>query len=567
MTNHHRRSKIRLVALGAALATVLAACSSGSSASNSSNNAAGGSSSSSSQSSSSGSAAPTGSLGADCTGTTINIGTNADANNINPILAVDLDGRFRTDLVFDPLVQVDPVKLTAVPALADSWTVSSDQKTYTFKLHPGVKFSDGTPLTAKDVAFTVMQILNPKYTGPFQKDWSRLVGSDDVVAGKATSLSGLKVIDDATISMTLKEPYAGFLTVIARQLKTLPSHLLANGEALDPASKFSLNPVGSGPYKFVSWNKGTAFKVQANDSYWGGAPCMKSITQTIIPDTNTLTAALQSGDIDASIIPPPSALKTLAGDNQLTIDQLPPLTAEGLYFNMRKEPWKSNAKLRQAIAYALDMSTFSKQFLATTDPKQASFYSSASWAYDSSLKLPTFDVAKAKQMLADAGYSNGGVTITIATNSGNAFRAQEQTYVQEALKAIGITVKLTSNDWATFIGGVGKGDFDVAALNGGDNAGVPDPTSLDTTYVTGGATNYSGYTNSKVDSLLAQAGQTNDEATRKGLYQQVQAQLAQDLPFLPTFWRPNVLVVKKSMKNVSPSVIGAYWNIQNWSNK
>src|SRR5262249_29508888 len=145
-------------------------------------------------------------------------------------------------------------------------------------------FQNGQPFTAADVAFTVDQVLQPSYTGPHQIDWARLTGAADVIHGKASTPSGLQVVDPYTIRMTLSEPYAGFLTVIVRQLKPLPSQYLKDAGVLTPSSPFSLHPFGTGPYRFVSWVKGSAFKAEANPDYWGGAPCMKQITQTVIPD-------------------------------------------------------------------------------------------------------------------------------------------------------------------------------------------------------------------------------------------------------------------------------------------
>jgi peptide/nickel transport system substrate-binding protein len=355
---------------------------------------------------------------------------------------------------------------------------------------------------------------------------------------------------------------------MARQLKPLPSQSLKDAGVLTQSSPFSLHPFGTGPYRFVSWVKGSAFKVEANPDYWGGVPCMKQITQTIIPDINTLDSALQSGQIDASIVPGPADLGQLRQDSSLKVYTMPPLTPEGLYFNLRAEPWKSNPKLRQAVAYAIDFRAFAKEFMAGTSNSPASFLSPASWAYDAQALPPQYDPKKAAQLLAEAGYPGGkGLTVDINTNAGNLFRQQEETFVQAELGKVGINVNLERHEWGQFITTVMGGKFDVAAVNGGDNAGIPDPTAVESTYETNGANNYSGYSNPQVDQLLAQAGSISDVGQRRKLYDQVQQILAQDLPFLPSFWRPNPLVVKASIHGVAPGVTGAYWNIQDWSNR
>jgi peptide/nickel transport system substrate-binding protein len=517
-------------------------------------------------SSKTGSGAPSGGStgtagGSTTSNSSIDFGTNGDANNINPILAVDSDGYWRTDLMFDPLVFVDPKSLQPTPNLAKSWKVSPDGKTYTFNLDPRAKFWDGTPLTAADVEFTVMAMLAKNYTGPFQTYWARLAGADDVISGKATTMSGLRVIDDHTISMTVTEPYAGFLTVIARNLKPLPSHLLKGQGPLTTSSSFSHNPVGSGPYKFKSWVPGTSFEVVKNDTYWGTKATMGQITQTIIPDMNTLSQGVQSGQFDATIVAPQSSLPTLAKDSQLKIYNVPAQSGEAWWLNQRQAPWKGNVKLRQAMACAVDFITFQKKFMYIKDPVPATFYEYASWAYDAKAgAVPTYDPDKAKTLLAQAGYAHGnGLTIEIITNAGNDYRMQEEIYIQAAMDQLGVKVSVKQAEWGTFIAGVTGGHYDTAVVS--TQTAIPDPTAFDAAVVTKGAVNYSGYSNPQVDSLLAQAGAILDQAKRKPLYSQIQTILAAELPYIPTAWYPNTLVIDKKYGNVDPSVIGPMWNV------
>ena len=494
----------------------------------------------------------------------INIGTNGDGRNINPILAVDLDGGWRTDLMFDPLVQVDPVSLEPVPWLATSWEISEDNRTYTFTLRDDATFSDGEPVTADDVEFTVMAMLSPGYQGPFQADWSRLDGADAVIDGSAESLPGLEVIDGQTISFTLSEPYAGFLTVMARDLKAMPEHLLADEGDLTEASEFSLNPVGSGQYLFESWEKGNRFVVVANPDHWSGEPCMKRITQTIIPDMNTLMAAVESGEIDASIVPPPSAMERLRSTETLQVYELPPRTPEGIHFNLDRAPF-DDPLVRKAIAHAIDYETFGTQFMGYSDPIPAAFFSPASWAFTDEFPAPAYDPEQAATLLEEAGFPNGeGLTIEMRTNAGNQFREQELTFVQDQLASVGIETEIVAEEWGQFITAVGDGDFDVAAVNAGNNAGIPDPTAIEEVYRTGGASNYTGYSNPEVDALFNEASSLINVDERTAIYEQIQEILAEDLPFLPGFWYPNSFVVRKDIEGVDPSVTGAYWNIADW---
>jgi peptide/nickel transport system substrate-binding protein len=150
------------------------------------------------------------------------------------------------------------------------------------------------------------------------------------------------------------------------------------------------------------------------------------------------------------------------------------------------------------------------------------------------------------------------------TNAGNQFREQELTFIQQQLADIGVDAEILAEEWGLFITAVGDGDFQIAAVNAGDNAGIPDPTAIEEVYRTGGAANYTGYSNPEVDDLLDQASSLVDIEERKPLYAEVQRILAEDLPFLPGFWYPNLFAVRSDIEGVDPSVIGAYWNIADW---
>jgi peptide/nickel transport system substrate-binding protein len=494
----------------------------------------------------------------------VNIVTNGDARNINPILAVDLDGGWRTDLMFDPLVLVDPVSLEPIPWLADSWTISDDNRTYTFTLRDDAVFHDGDPVTAADVEFTVMAMLSPGYQGPFQSDWARLEGAGEVISGSADTLSGLRVVDDHTVEFTLAEPYAGFLTVMARQLKPLPSHLLAEEGDLTESSEFSLNPVGSGQYRFESWEKGNQFVAVANPDHWTGEACLKRITQTIIPDMNTLVASLEAGEYDATIVPPPSSLERLREMDSLEVYELPPKTPEGIHFNLEQPPF-DDPLVRRAIASAIDYETFGREFMGYEEPQPRGFFSPASWAYSDEFAPPAYDPEAAASLLEEAGFPGGeGLTVQLRTNAGNQFREQELTFIQDQLAAVGVESEIVAEEWGLFITAVGDGDFEVAAVNAGDNAGIPDPTAIEEVYRTGGAANYTGYSNPEVDALLDEASSLVDVEERTALYAQVQEILAEDLPFVPGFWYPNLFAVRSDIEGVDPSVVGAYWNIADW---
>jgi peptide/nickel transport system substrate-binding protein len=351
---------------------------------------------------------------------------------------------------------------------------------------------------------------------------------------------------------------------MARQLKAMPKHLIEGEGDLTESSEISLNPVGSGQYRFESWEKGNEFVAVANPDHWGGEPCMKRITQTVIPDMNTLVASLEAGEYDATIVPPPSALERLGEMEELEIYELPPKTPEGIHFNLTTEPF-DDPLVRRAVASAIDYETFGREFMGYEEPLPRAFFSPASWAFNDEYAPPAYDPEAAAALLEEAGYPGGeGLTVQMRTNAGNQFREQELTFIQQQLADIGVDAEILAEEWGLFITAVGDGDFQIAAVNAGDNAGVPDPTAIEEVYRTGGAANYTGYSNPEVDDLLDQASALVDVEERKPLYAEVQRILADDLPFLPGFWYPNLFAVRSDIEGVDPSVIGAYWNIADW---
>ena len=493
-------------------------------------------------------------------GGTVTEGTNGDGSIVNPILLVDSDGYFRTDQMFDAMVVLDPETLKPQPRLAKSWDVSADGLTYTFHLQQAVTWHDGQPFSAEDVRFTVMSMLAPDYAGPFQSRWKTLVGGADVAAGKAQDLEGLKVLDPNTIQFKLLEPNATFLTLVMPDLKPIPMHIL-QGQKITPDHPFSLKPVGTGAYKFSEWVKGDHFTMTANSSYWGGAPCIDRIQQRVIPDMNALVLGIQAGDFDFTIVPPPSEVARLKSDGKLNVITAPPFALEAIQFNML-HPQLKDRRVREAISRAFDREKFAKENMAGVSNVAPAPVVSGSWASDPSIQTPSFDMAKAKQLLADAGYPNGGFSVSISANAGNTYREEGSTILQANLKQLGIDAKVDLGEWGKFIGGVRDKKFDIAFFS--YSAGFPDPDKLSASFQTNGSDNYYSYSNPQVDDLLTQARKINDFDKRKDLYVQVQKILMDDLPLMPIVNYPHLIAINKKFQGLVPSSRGMRWNIRDW---
>lgn len=488
--------------------------------------------------------------------------TNADGKVVNPILAIDQDGIWRTDILFDAMIRLHPETLEPIPHLAKKWDICDEGLVYTFYLNEKSRWHDGIPVTASDVAFTIQSILHPKYLGPFQSDFAILEGAASFLSGESTELEGLTIIDDHTLQMTLAEPFAPFLAVIMRNLKPIPKHLL-EGKEINPEMDYSNAPIGNGPYMFKRWDKGEEFVMIANADYWDGPPKIRKIIHRIIPDMASVAMAMEAGNADATIVAPPGEVPRLSQLPHLEAHILPSPRIEGVQFNL-DHPILSHSLVRQAIAHAVQVEPFVEQMLQGITTPATNHISEFSWAYFEEARVPEYNPQRARELLAEAGYEDG-FSITMKTNAGNVYREQFVTYMQSQLAQVGIDMKIEFLEWGTFIGMVIDGNFEMAFQ--ANFAGIPDPEVLSDCYHSTGGTNYFNYQNPEVDALLEQGRLVADLEERKKLYYQVQEFLIQDMPMLPAFWRPAVCVINERIQGFSPSAIPpvpSYWNIYEW---
>lgn len=553
------RTTLQVVAVGALLA-LLAACAP----------AAPGPAGAAGESSAAGEAVATGDI------TQIIIGTLGEAQTLNPILTNETEGTWRTMMLFDPLIQLHPVTFEPTPRLATSWDISDDGLTYTFYLREDSRRHDGQPVTAEDVAFAVMSILAPDYTGPDFSDWSVLVGAEEVKAGETTEAAGVQVIDDHTIAFTLKEPNAPFLvnTVGGEPLIPLPKHLL-EGEDM-ATTDFNVAPLGNGPYKFVSWEVGNEFIMEANPDWWGGEPAVKRVVHRVIPDSQTLVVALEAGEIDGSLYALPTVAESLQQQENLKVMVVPFNFPDGFKYNLN-HPVLADMAVRQAIAHAVDNETFASEFLLGLGEAGLGPVAPGIWAYNTNLQAAEYNPDLAIQLLEAAGWvdSDGdgirekdGVRATVVaeTNAGNVMREDYCTYKQAGLLAIGIDWQCQFREWSVIVDNAGRGNYEAIQPQW---AGASiEPHELYSSFHTNGSNNTGGYSNPEVDRLLEEGAVTVDQARRKEIYDRVQEIVMEEQPASFDWYRPFIQVIDQKFDGpwlVSSRLTGGIFrNLYEW---
>jgi peptide/nickel transport system substrate-binding protein len=486
------------------------------------------------------------------------IGTLGEANTINPFVANDSEADWRCTQLFDSVIRVDPSSYALVPGLASEWKVEDLVITFTIR---DAGFSDGSTLTANDIAFMLQGILHPDTAAPRSSFYDMIAGAKDYMDGKADNVSGIEVVDDRTLKVTLAEPNAAFLYNM-RFIKPVPAAQL-EGKSLTDDPWFQ-KPVGAGPFQFESWTTGADFVMSANPNFWEeGKPAIKRVIHRTIADAQSLVLALQNAEIDGSNYPNPAAAEDLRAIPELDVLVPPFNSPNGWMFNLANEHL-AKKEVRQGIAMALDTERFAADFLLGLGKAGVGPIAPDSWAFDKDLKPLPYDPEKAKQLISDAGAE--GAEIRFNVNGGNILREDWLTYTQQALQDVGIKVVPELLEYATLVDAVTLNrDYEVTGV---DFCGVTvEPSALYDQFHTDAPGNYMGYSNTELDGLLEEARRTLDQETAKPIYAQIQKILVDDVPFFFAWYRPFLHVVnKEKFGNYTDSAgDGLFYDLWNWT--
>ena len=397
-------------------------------------------------------------------------------------------------LIFDTLLEVEPDG-TLAPSLAESWTVSPDELTYTFKIRSDVVFHNGRSMTADDVKYTLDRLRDPETNSPRR--------------GVYSSVASVEAPDATTVVVTLSEPYAPLLAVLADI-----SAGIVPREVVEAQGDLNANPVGTGPFKFVEWVQDQHVKLEANPDYWReGLPYLNAVTFTFNGDANARAANLRSQTVDFLWNAPPELRQVLGADPSLQVyGGEGTQSFEYLLLNMQKPPF-DDIRVRQAIYWALDreeMRQISRP--DTTTAITTGFLPPTHWAGVKETHY-TQNIDKAKGLLADAGLADG-FPMEILVLSGSDFHIRSAQAAQQQLKAVGIDVTVTTVDSGQQTSRRKDGDFD-GIITGFSGTIDPDQR-FSQTFFTGGGTNYVKFSDAKVDDLILQARATSDREAKSG---------------------------------------------------
>ncbi|HUR00079.1 MAG TPA: ABC transporter substrate-binding protein [Gemmatimonadaceae bacterium] len=476
-----------------------------------------------------------------------------DPRSMDPALSTDVPTGRVVAYLFDGLTRFTP-DAKVVPGLAKSWDISPDGITYTFHLRSGVKFHDGTPFTAKNVVATFQRVLDPATKGGRGWPLYPIKGAEDYAASKGKTITGLVAQDDSTVVVTLKEPLAIFPKLLAMPVASIVPEKV-------PAD-FGQKPVGTGPWKFVEWRHDDYLRFAKNADYFDGPPKTDSLMARIIPEMSTAVAEFESGNVDVLNVPDQTS-KSWDTDQQKQklLTSAPALRFWYVGINTTRGPLK-DPRVRQALNYAVDVNTMLSQVMAGRGTIAAGVIPPTLGGADANKKGYTHDVAKAKQLLADAGHPNG-IDLELWASTTDQSPRISQT-LQANLAEAGIRVKIIQRDASSMREAARKGQTDLALKEWW--ADYPDAENflypLLHSKNKGPGGNVSFYSNPKFDALIDQAHREQDEAKRNTLYTQANDIAFTDAPMIFLFFYKDLYAVQPWIKGFT---VPAVFSGQRWT--
>jgi peptide/nickel transport system substrate-binding protein len=482
------------------------------------------------------------------------IGRANDAISLDPAITTESDSFKVTANIYDTLVAYEKGGSELIPCLAESWESSEDGLTWVFKLRKDVKFHNGTKFDAYGAAFNFERWMNsdsPYHTGHFSY-WNYNFGGFPGIVKSVVALS------DYSLEIVLKKPYAPFLSTLA-----MPPFGIASPEAIMKYNeRYSEHPVGTGPFKFKSWDRGQTIVLERNNSYWKSRPKLNEIEFKVIPSNKDRIYQLGQGIIQMADNLTPDDIESIQDNPELKVFMRPFFNVGYLALNNTKEPL-NHMEVRQAISHLINKEQLVDEVFNNYARPANTFVPPLIWGYYGNISDHEYDVTEAKRLLEKAGFPNGFTIKLWVMDSPRIYfpkPALLAEFIKNSLSKGNINVEIETLKWEEYIEKIKYGEHEMALMGwNGDNV---DPDNFLYTLLAsentkpGLASNYAFYKNSKVDVLLIQARQVSDQAFRKSLYRKLQELVHEDTPSIPLVHTMSVIGARKAVTGYVPQLTG-----------
>ena len=479
-------------------------------------------------------------------------------SSFNPQIVTDgVSMNASAQTIFNRLVEFKYGGTEVVPGLADSWTVSADKKTFTFKLRKGVKFHSNDffkptrDFNADDVVYTFKSQLDPKHPLSIPAANYEYFKSMEL----DTLISDVVKVDDYTVAFKLKRPEAPFLADLAMDFASIQSEeyakfLISSKKGL---KTLETAPIGTGPFVFKSYQKDSAVRYKAFDQYFRGKPKIESLVFVIVTDSTVRLQKMKSGECHVMAEPQPQDLEQIAKMPNAKLMSTEGLNVAYIAFNTEKKPF-DNAKVREALSLAMNQSAYLEKIYKSQGTAAKNPIPPTMWSYATSTAAQAYNVEKAKALLKEAGLANGFETELWTLPVSRPYLPNGRKLgelVQADLAKIGVKVKLVTYDWPVYLEKSKKGEHPMIQMGWTGDNGDPDNfmnVLLGCSAIKAGS-NMARWCNKEFDGLLQKAKEDSNQKVRTGFYEKAQAIFAKEKPWF-------TVAHAKLNKVISDKVVG-----------
>jgi len=444
------------------------------------------------------------------------INITADVNNLDPHNTASSTDFVMFHQIFSRLVYDSADGF--IPGLAQSWERAADGLSYTFNLHQDVLFHNGDRMTSRDVVFTFERAMASPYT-----------------AAPLVPISGVTALDDYTVRVDLHHQFAPFLSAL--QMVWIVGEDAVNAAGDD----FGRNPIGTGPYMFVSHQPGQSVYLTRFDDFYGAAPQIKDVRFMVILNPATVSIAIEAGDIDLAASAPPGDIDRLSNIDGLTTTPFETRHLNFLALNVNAYPL-DNPLVRQAIAYSIDRAGIIAMVVDGFGIPATGFLNSMTFGYSPAVTINNLDTDRARELLAEAGYPDG-LDIDIRTIGGGHFDSLAQV-AQGTFSQSGITSSIELMDQAAFLNDLFTGNYAIGILAMSLGA---DADAWSVVFESEGGMNFTGYANPEIDALFADARVLTDNNERIQIYSQIAQHVNDAAAFIPIYFTSTSLVHSENL--------------------
>ena len=487
-----------------------------------------------------------------CDGDSLIIPGDDPSSVLDPIQVGDVTTAEYVVEIFGGLVTLDP-DLEVQPDIAKEWAVSNGGKTYTFKLRDNVVFHSGTAkrVTANDFKYSIERAADPTNASPTVLAYlGNIVGLKDRFQNKASSVSGVKVIDESTVQIDLIEPSDYFLSEL-----TYPVAYVVDKEQIEGnARNWTQKPRGTGPFQLKEFKPAEKIVLAKNDRYHLGVPKLNEVVFELAGG-NVLTR-YENNEIHIGAFPATQLDSIKSGQSPLSDDyrEVPEMAVFYFTLNPQKAPF-DDPKVRQAFAMTIDRENINTVLLYDAYRIADGFVPPETPGYSESVKSYPYDPAKAKQLLQESKYAGKLPRIVLTYSGTGAAPGDLLVAIQKGWSdTLGIEIELQAVDSSAFLREQRKGQFQMQS--DGWSADYPDPEDfLGKLFASDSTLNYTRYKNDEVDALLKQARTETDRIKRYDLYRQAEQKIVDDATVIPTFWPVSHTLVKSCVKGLPAAAL------------